>query len=90
MFKDCDDSHMRAEKVADYFADYKIHQSHSLVIDRQQAREQGVVVEDLESDQYLQNAALTVHHATMHTFYGSAVKIVENHLGQTFAKPINQ
>ena len=38
---------MRAEKVADY----KIHQSHSLVIDRQQAREQGVVVEDLESDQ---------------------------------------
>lgn len=67
-----------------------MHQSHSLGIDREQARSHGVKIEDLEADQALQDAVLSVHHATMHTLQGPAVKIVENHLGRTFAKVTQQ
>lgn len=76
----------RAERVANYFADYTIHQSHGLGIDRDQARSVGVVVEDLEDDPALQDAVLSVHHAAMHTLAGPALKIVENHLGRGFYK----
>jgi hypothetical protein len=34
----------------------------------------------------LQDAVLSVHHATMHTFNGAAVKIIENHLGVAYVK----
>jgi len=41
---------------------------------------------DLEDDQALQDAVLSVHHATMHTLSGPAVKIVENHLNRAYVK----
>ncbi len=86
MFVGASDAAAKAEATADYFADYEIHQSHSLGIDRAQARDHGVIIEDLENSQALQDAVLSVHHAAMHTLLGPAVKIVENHLGRTFAK----
>jgi hypothetical protein len=90
MFLQYSDRAERAERTADYFADYETHQSHSLGIDREQAREHGVIVDNLESNQDLQDAVLSVHHATMHTFQGPAVKIVENHLGRAFVKVAQQ
>lgn len=90
MFAGASDAAQKAEKVAGYFANYEVHQSHSLGIDREQARSQGVRIEDLEVDQALQDAVLSVHHATVHTLQGPAVKIVENHLGRTFAKLTQQ
>ena len=90
MFSGAEDAAKKAESVADWFASYEAHQSHSLGIDRDQAREQGVSIEDLEADQGLQDAVLSVHHAAMHTVSGAAVKIVENHLGRTFAKVTQQ
>lgn len=80
----------KAKDAANYFADYEIHQSHSLGIDREQAREHGVIIDDLESNQDLQDAVLTVHHATMHTLQGPAVKIVENHIGHAYVKLTQQ
>lgn len=90
MFSGAPDAATRAEETAAFFADYEIHQSHSLGIDREQARAHGVRVDDLEADQTLQDAVLSVHHATMHTIQGPAMKIVENHLGRTFAKVTQQ
>lgn len=86
MFVGEKDAKSKAEKVADYFADYGKHQSHNLGIDREEARAQGLNVTDLEHDDELQDAVLSVHHATIHTFAGAAVKIVENHLGKAFVK----
>lgn len=86
MFEGMDDAVEKAKTVADYFADYGTHQSHNLGIDREQARDQGLRVTDLEEDDELQDAVLSVHHATIHTFAGPAVKIVENHLGKAFVK----
>ena len=42
MFAGAPDAAKRAEDVAGYFANYEIHQSHALGIDREQARSQGV------------------------------------------------
>ena len=68
MFAGTADAAAEAEVVAAYFADYEEHQgsTHS-GMDREQARSKGVRIEDLEASQDLQDAVLSVHHATMHT-----------------------
>jgi hypothetical protein len=76
----------KAALIARYFGAYRTHRSHSLGINRDLAREKGVVVDNLEADQDLQDAVLSVHHATLHTFAGRAVKIVENHLGRAWVQ----
>lgn len=77
----------KAEEIAAWFADYDAHQSHGLGIGRDAARGKGVIIDDLESpDDDLQDAVLSVHHATMHTLGGPAVKVVENHLDRAFVK----
>jgi len=86
MFAGENDAAEKAGRIAAYFGDYGRHQSHNLGIDRDQAREEGVRIEDLESDPSLQDAVLSVHHAFFHTFSTSAVKVVENHLGRGFFK----
>ena len=86
MFVEVDDPAWKAQDASAFFADHRLHQSHSLGIDRDQARDAGVKVEDLEADQRLQDAVLTVHHAAFHTFSGPAVKIIENQLGRGFFK----
>lgn len=80
----------KAANIAKYFASYEEHHSHSLGISREQARRRGVRVANLERSQHLQDAVLSVHHATMHSLQGPAIKIVENHLGRTFAKVAQQ
>lgn len=86
MFAGQPDAPAKAESATKYFADYSSHHSHALGIDRDQARAQGLVIRDLESDQDLQDAVLSVHHATVHTFSGSVVKIIENHMGRAFVQ----
>jgi hypothetical protein len=92
MFAGRDDAAEKAAEVAAYFADDEgDHGLHSLGIDREAAKEQGLVIDALEADPALQDAVLSVHHATMHTLSGSpAVKIVENHLGRMFVKMAQQ
>jgi hypothetical protein len=79
-----DDRAQRAKEIADYFADSEHHKSHGKAIDRDEASARGVVVANLEDDQELQDAVLSVHHAVMITLQGPAVKIIENHLGRAF------
>jgi hypothetical protein len=86
MFGGENDAAERASKVAAFFANYELHQSHSLGITREDARNEGVIIQDLEEDQELQDLVLSVHHATLHTFQGAAAKIVENHLGRAFVE----
>ena len=86
MFSGESDACAKACKVSAYFADYDEFLSHARPIDLEQALELGLNVTELESDEDLQDAVLSVHHATMHTFSGtSSVKIIENHRGRTWA-----
>ncbi len=71
-----------AAKAAGFFADYALHRSHSLGIDRDQARGVGILVEDLERDPRLQDGVLSVHDAALHTLSGPCVKLIENHEGR--------
>ncbi|MBV9451007.1 MAG: hypothetical protein JO345_34480 [Streptosporangiaceae bacterium] len=75
----------KAKAIADYFANSELHKSHSKAIDRDEASQQGVVITNLEENQDLQDAVLSVHHAFMITLQGPTVKIIENNIGRTFA-----
>lgn len=86
MFRGRTDAEDAAENAAQYFGSFDLHQSHSLGINRAAARGVGIVVDDLESDQVLQDKVLSVHHAALHTFQSPTVKIVENHLGAAFMR----
>lgn len=82
MFAGQQDAAAKAKKAADFFADTDIHKSHGRSIDREGARREGLTIEDLEDDDALQDAVLSVHHAFLITLgQTSAVKIFENHLG---------
>lgn len=86
MFRGQPDAAKAAKDAAHSFADYQTHYSHGRGISRDGARGYGVKVVDLEDDEALQDAVLSVHHATMHTLNGTgAVKIVENSRGKTYA-----
>ncbi len=82
MFAGRTDAEEAAAKAAGFFADYALHRSHALGIDRDQARAVGVLVDDLEHNPQLQDAVLSVHHASLHTLSGPCVKLIENHEGR--------
>jgi hypothetical protein len=82
MFSGRDDPRADAERAAAFFADHGRHQSHALGLDREQAREVGITVDDLEGNAELQDAVLSVHHAALHTLNSACVKLAENHLGR--------
>jgi hypothetical protein len=82
MLADQVDPEAKAERIADFFADYGEHRSHSLGIAIEKAREVGLTIDDLEADAELQDAVLSVHHAALHTFAGPCAKLAENHEGK--------
>lgn len=57
-----------AAATAKHFNDTSTHKSHGRRIDRDEARQQNLSVEDLEADQDLQDAVLTAYHLTTIAF----------------------
>lgn len=85
MFAGVADAHARAEKAAKWFADFSGFRSHGRRVSREDARQLDLTVIDLEADQALQDAMLSVHHAVNHTLAGTAAfKVIENHHGRAF------
>lgn len=77
------DAAEKSRKIAERFADYESFRSHGRQVGREQAREIGLKVVNLEDDDKLRDAVLSIHHAAMHTFSGTpAQKIIENHNGR--------
>lgn len=73
--------------IAAKLADHTFFKSHARHINREMAKEMGLIIEDLEADQEFQDNILSIFHATTHTFNGTnAVKIIENHEGRAFIK----
>ncbi len=87
MFKGREDRSEKAKSVSDWLADHGNFKSHSRHIPRAEIEKRQLAVFRLEGDHLLQDLALSVFHATTHTFSGtSAAKIVENHTGRAFIK----
>lgn len=63
MFNDLPNSSEQAQAVARHFGDGSKHLSHGRRINRDEARQQGLTILDLEDDQELQEATLTAYHA---------------------------
>jgi ATP-dependent protease ClpP protease subunit len=87
MFSGDPDAEAKAAKIVDALSDADAHKSHGRHIPLAKCREIGLKVTALEDDPELQDLVLTVHHCFMFaTMNSPAIKIVENHLGSTFAK----
>lgn len=75
----------RIKKIADYLNNNEHTKMHDRHIDVLKAKEIGLNVTDLEDDQRLQDAVLSVHHAFMVTFQNTtAIKIIENQVDKRF------
>lgn len=89
MFSGDPDAQTKAEAIVRELGDHALTKSHSRHISAARAKEFGINVLELESDHGLQNAVLTVHHATIQTLATtSAIKITENHKGVSFIQAL--
>ncbi|MBI4566437.1 MAG: serine protease [Planctomycetes bacterium] len=76
----------KAKRAAKYFNDAGLHKSHGRRIGRDEGR-QYVEIEDLESNQELQDAALTAYHLATIAFEHSPVtKLLQSHHGRSWFK----
>jgi hypothetical protein len=76
-----------ADRIAQYFNTTDQHKNHGRRIDRDECRKIGVVVEDLEADQVLQEQVLTLYHYMTLFFETSpATKIWINNDGRRWIK----
>lgn len=77
----------KAQRTARYFNDASTHKSHGRRIDREEARSQGIAVEDLEADQHLQEQVLTAYHMLTLIFEKSpAAKVLVSHHDRMWLK----
>jgi len=80
----------KASKVASYFNAATQHKSHGRRIDRDEARNEGVIVEDLEDDQGLQEAVLTAYHLCTLVFEKTpATKFLWSNTNRSWVKNYN-
>jgi hypothetical protein len=89
MFRDQADAEAKSNSVASYFSRGSDKKSHGRRIDRDEARSQGVVVEELEASQDLQDAVLTAYHLMTILFEKSpAVKAIASERRKVWLKNI--
>lgn len=88
MFKEINENRTEiAEKAAAYFNDATTHKSHGRRIGRDEARSVKIKIEDLEKDQKLQDAVLTLYHLLTILFEQSTTtKILHAHHGKVWAQ----
>jgi hypothetical protein len=80
MFGGTDDAEAKANEAAKWFGNAEEFLSHGRPVRREEAREHGIIVHDLEDDDELQDAVLSVHHATLISMANLPIaKLVENH-----------
>ena len=85
MFAGDPDAETKAVRIRDELGDHALTKSHQRHISFRRARDLGIIVTPLEDDQELQDAVLSVHHASVQTLSATAtVKLVENQLGVTY------
>lgn len=88
MFADREDPERLAKSVARYFNDASRKRNRVRIIDRDEARANHIIVEDLESDQELQEAVLTSYYLMTINFEKSlTTKILWSDIGLTWMKP---
>lgn len=81
----------KAQQIVSDLIDKQKNYVHSRHISLDAAKEIGLNVIELERDNRLQEAVLSVHHAVTATLvYTPAIKIIENHLGQAYIRNLQK
>ena len=89
MFCDDDGASETVQRIIAELGDHALTKAHARHLSAEHCRGIGLRITELESDQELQDAVLSVHHACMVTFSSTpAVKIIENHAGVAFIKSV--
>jgi ClpP class serine protease len=89
MFKDDQDAVEKADVVVRELGSHALTLSHARHISAQRAKEMGLVIEDLEADDELQDCVLSVHHACVQTLTATpAFKIIESQTGVSFIQAV--
>ena len=90
MFAGDPDATTKAENAATWFSNFNFFKSHGRRVSADDAKALGIKVIDLEADQQLQDAVLSVHHAIRHAYNLSpVVKLIENHNGRSYLEFVN-
>ena len=85
MFKDERETEDKINDILNKLGDHALTKSHARHLSAEKCKDMGLKIIDLESDQDLQEAVLSVHHACIHTLSSTpAYKIIENHEGVAF------
>lgn len=91
MFKNKENKEELAAKAAEYFSQCEKNTSHGRRINRDEVRSQNIVVEDLESNQDLQETVMTLYHLFTLIFEKSpASKIIAGSEGTNWIKNVPQ
>jgi hypothetical protein len=87
MFAYREDKEKLAQEAAKFFRDASVHLSHGRRISREEARQQEIIIEDLEDNQELQEHVLTAYHLITIAFEKSpATKIIESNQDRRWIK----
>ncbi len=78
----------KSEFISEYLSNHDNFKTHGKHINIEKAKEIGLKIIDLESDETLQEKILSAFHATMHTFQTNSVKLTCNQNGNAFIKRI--
>lgn len=82
MLKSDADAAAKAETIVKELGDHALTKSHARHLSAARCHQIGITVKMLEADQALQDAVLSVHHASILTLAGTAAfKLIENHEG---------
>ena len=83
----CKGSPDKAEKIAKELANVATHKEHERHIHAKALRNMGLCIRDLEDDNTLQEAVLSVHHAFIITLSNTpSAKMIENHEGSAYVR----
>lgn len=83
MFQNHPDANQKADKIIATLGSHSETKTHARHIHKEEAKNLGLNIIDLEQSHQLQDAVLSLHHACILTFEQTpAVKIIENNLGK--------
>ncbi len=90
MLKGDADANDKAKKIVEFLLSHDLHRAHGRHLHRRELQDKGLNILELEANQDLQDAVLSVHHAYTHTLMNSnAVKIIESHNGEALVRNVN-
>ena len=89
MFQNDENPDETISKILAELGDHALTKSHARHLSMDRCKEMGLKIAELESDDDIQDAVLSLHHSCMLTFSDTpALKIIENHTGEAFIKAV--